>query len=243
MKNWMIAIVAVFALGMVLFLSDRKVETPSGVDLIRNPNQYSEANSKAALLAFDIFRKADNGESISEDDKAKLREAEKYFEAMRLYNPTVVQSNFGAGKCFMLIGEKERAAERFEQAVMNKDIDQDKSKPNFNLTVYESMALLSEVTLDLAVEEIANQNSLSQANDMVGAAAAKKRSDSYFAKALDYSNKAVVAVPTATRYLIGRANILLALKRDADAKKDIAQAKKLSPNDPRVKMLAKLVGI
>lgn len=243
MKNWMIAIVAVFALGTVLFLSDRKVETPSGVDLIRNPTQYAEANGKAANLAFEIFRKADSGGSITEDDKAKLREAEKYFEAMRLYNPTVVQSNFGAGKCFMLVGEKERAAERFEQAVMNRNIDPEKDKPDFNLTVYESMALLSEVTLDLAVEEIANRNSLSQANDPVGAAAAKKRSDNYFAKALDYSNQAVSAVPRATRYLVGRANILLALKRDADAKKDIARAKALDPNDLRVKMLAKLVGL
>ena len=243
MKNWFIAIVAVVALGAILFLSDRKEAPPSGRELIRGPEQYADANNKAAVLAFSIFKKADDGENITPEDKAKLREAASYFEAMRLYNPTIVRSDMGAGMCYMILGEKERAAERFEQAVNNKNIDPEKDKPNFNLTVYEAMERLSEVIVDLAVEEIAHQNSLSQANDPVGAEAAKKRSEIYFAKANDYSSQAVAAMPTAPRYRIGRANLLLAMKRNKEAKEEVAKAIALAPNDPQVKMLAKVVGL
>jgi tetratricopeptide (TPR) repeat protein len=243
MKNWLIAIGAVIALAAILFLSDRNGPTPSGVPLVRSPDQLVEVNNKAAMLAFGIFQNADNGLKVSDDDKAKLREALKLFEAMRLYDPTRVQSNLGAGKCYMILGEKEKAAERFEQAIVNKNVDPDHDKPNHKLTVYECMALLSEVSVDLGVEEIANYNSLSQAHDTAGAEIAKKHAEMYLGKALDYSNQAVLAVPEATRYLIGRANVLLVMKRDEDAKKDVAKAKALAPTDPRVLMMAKLVGL
>ncbi len=243
MKNWLIAIGAVIALGVVVFLSGLENATPSGVPLIRNSSQLVEVNNKAAVLAFGIFENADNGLKVSDDDKVRLREALKLFEAMRLYDPTRVQSNLGAGKCYMILGEKEKASERFEQAIVNKNVDPDREEPNYKLTIYECMDLLSEVTLDLGVEEIANYNSLSQAHDTAGATLAKQRAETYLGKALDYSNQAVLAVPEATRYLIGRANVLLVMKRDEDAKKDVAKAKALAPTDPRVLMMAKLVGL
>ena len=243
MKNWMIAVAAVFALGAILFLSDRPVQTPSGIDLIRTPEQYRDANNKAEQFGLAVMQKADNGEKLTDADLNNLREALKYFEAMRLFMPSRVSSNFGAGRCYMILGEKQSAAERFEQAVVNRGYDPEKDRPDIRAIGFEAMALLSEVTLDLASEEIGNFNSLSQANDPTGAAGAKKRADVYYQKAFDFSNQAVSGVPTSARYLIDRANVLLALKKEDLAKKDILKAKAISPEDPRVKMTASLVGL
>lgn len=243
MKNWLIAGGAVVGLALVLFLSDRPVQTPSGIDLIRNPNQNIDANNKVALLVVDVWRRADDGGTITEEDKGKLKQGAQILEAMRTYYPPSINSNFGAGKCYMLLGEKERASERFEQAIMNKNVDKDRDIPDVKLTVFECMALLSEVTVDLAAEEIANYNSLSQASDKVGAENAKKKSQIYFDKALDYSNQAVLGVPDAPRYLIDRATVYLALKKNDLAKKDIVKAKQIAPTDRRVTMMTKLVGL
>lgn len=243
MKNWWIGVVAIIALGAIMFLSDRKVQTPSGIDFIRNDNQYAEVNNRAAVIAYPVFERVDAGGDLTEDDKAKLREALPYFEAMGTYNPTRVKTFFGAGKCFMLIGEKQKAAERFEQAVLNKRIDKDPAPLEMQATAYEAAGLLAEVTMDLAAEEIANFNSLSQANDMVGAEAAKKRSLIYYQKALESANIAVEGVPNAARYLAIRANVYLALKKEDLAKKDIIKAKGINPDDYRVKMTAKMLGV
>ena len=243
MKNWLIAGVTVVGLGLILFMSDRTAPTPSGLDLIRNGPQFVDANNKVAVLVVDVWKRADDGGTITEEDKGKLKQGAQILEAMRTYYPPSINANFGAGKCYMLLGEKERAAERFEQAVVNKNVDKDRDVPDVKLTVFECMALLSEVSVDLAAEEIANYNSLSQANDKVGAENAKKKSQIYFDKALDYSNQAVLAVPTAPRYLVDRATVFLALKKNDLAKNDIVKAKQLAPNDHRVMMMSKLVGL
>lgn len=243
MKNWMIAVGAVFALAVVLFLSDRTVKSPAGVDLIRTPDQYLEANNKALQFAKPPFVKADNFEKLTDADLNNVREGLKYFEAMRVYQPLRITCNFGAGKCFQILGEKERAAERFEQAVYNRSYDPERDRADIKATGIEAMAELSEVSLDLAAEEIANSNSLSQANDQKGADMAKQRAKVYYDKAFTNANQAVEAVPTAYRYLVDRANVYLALKNEDLAKKDIAKAKALAPNDPKVKMAVSMVGL
>ena len=143
----------------------------------------------------------------------------------------------------MILGEKLRASERFEQAVLNRGYDPEKDRSDIKLTGIEAMALLSEVSLDLAAEEIANFNSLGQSGDTKGAEEAKKRAQIYYDKAFESADQAVRAIPTAPRYLIDWANVLLVLKKQDLAKKDIAKAKALAPNDPKVKMAASMVGL
>ena len=106
MKNWLIGFAAVVALGVILFFSDRKVENPSGIDLIRSPNDYANANNKAATLAYEIFQRADSDGEVTSSDKDKLREAVKYFDAMNIFDPSKVRGFFGAGKCYMLLEDK-----------------------------------------------------------------------------------------------------------------------------------------
>ncbi len=250
MKNWLIGFAAVVALGAILFLSDRKVENPSGIELIRSDAELSDTMNKALQLSGQIIQRDIAGEAVTEDDKGKLREAVKLFEALRLRYNTWVTNACYAGMCHKLLGEKQRAAECFEQAVLNKRFDplakRDLKNPDriaMELTAYEAAAQLSEVTLDLAAEEIANYNSLSQANDMTGAEAAKKRSEIYYDKAMEFSTLAVENVPTSAKYLVDRANVYLALKKVDLAKLDIKKAKTINPNDARVKMAAKMVGL
>ena len=243
MKSWSIGVGAVLGVGAIMFLSNLKADSPSGIDFIRDDRQYAEVNNKVANLAFGIFSVVDADGAITDGDKEKLREAVKYFEAMCVYNPKRIQSYYGAGKCYMILGEKVKAAERFEQAILNKRTDNAESQAGAELTAYECAGLLSAVTLDLASEEVANYNSLSQANDMKGAEAAQKRSKIYYAKALEFANYAVKGVPMSHRYLVDRAYVNLALKNVESAKEDIAKAKVISPDDSRVKVAAKLLGL
>jgi tetratricopeptide (TPR) repeat protein len=243
MKNWWIGVVAVLVLGAIMFMSDRKLENPSGRELIRNQDEYVNSNNRAFRLCYDIFQREISGGAITESDKDKVREALKDFEAMRLYNRTHVQSDFGAGMCYLILGEKEKASECFQQAIENKTKDNDANKIAMELTVYESAAQLSKVTLDLAAQEIGNFNSLSQANDKAGAEAAKQRSLNYYNKALEAANIAVTGKPDSAAYLVDRANVYLALKKDDLAKEDVAKAKVLNPQDPTVKMAAKMLGL
>lgn len=243
MKNWIIAAVAVAVLFVVLFLSDRPAQTPSGLDIIRNNAQYVEANNKAATLALSVLQKAEAGGVLTDEDKGKLREAIKYLEAMNIYEPRHVNSYVGAGKCYLYIGEKEKAGERLGQAILNKDLDPAKDTQEVQLSVIEAMALLSQIDLDLAVEEIANANSATQANDPAGAEAAKKRSTIYMDKALEFANQTLKAAPTGFRYLVNRANIYLAKGKKDLAKADLVKAKTLAPNDPKVLQSAKLIGL
>jgi tetratricopeptide (TPR) repeat protein len=241
MKNWMIAVAVVLGLGLVLFLSDRPVKTPSGLDLIRDANQYQDAQNKASGFALTVFQKANAGEEITEDDKVKLREALKYFDAMTIFEPRHVTSYFGAGYCHMLLGEKEQAAESFEQSILNIQTDPLRDQQTIRLTVFEAMSLLSETTLDLGAQEIGNFNSLAQANDLKGAEEAKKRAQIYYDKSYKYANAAIESKPDAFRYWLARANVLLALKREEEARKDVLQAFKLAPTDPRVQMMVRML--
>lgn len=243
MKSWMIAGSVVVGLAAVLLLSDRPQTTPGGVHLIRGQGEYFDANTKAQNLSMAIFKKSMSAAPITEDDKSKLKEAAKYFEAMSLYKPDRIQTYVGWGMCLMLNGEKQKAAEKFSQAILNKQIDPDRDTDAARLTIFETNALLSEVCLDLASEEIGNYNSMSQAGDKTGAEAAKKRSEFYYNQALSNANDAVKGVPTAYRYLVDRANVLMAIGKKDLAKEDLLKAKSLAPNDPRVLMSAKLMGL
>lgn len=241
MKSWMIAIGVVLGLGLVLYFSDRPVKTPSGIDMIRTPVQYQDAQNKASGYALTVFQKANAGEEITEEDKTKLREALKYFDAMTMFEPRHVTNFFGAGYCHMLLGEKEKAAECFEQSILNIQTDPLRDQQTIRLTVFEAMSLLSETTLDLASQEMGNFNSLAQANDMKGAEEAKKRAQIYYDKAYKYANAAIESKPDGFRYWLARANVLLALKKEKEAKSDVLQAFKLSPTDPRVQMMVKML--
>ncbi len=242
MKNWIVAVGVVIGLGAVLFLSDRAPKTPDGVDLIRSDAQYLDVYNRTATVAVPIFQKADNGTPMSPEDEAKIRESAKSFESVNIYRPQSVMSQYYLGRCWQLLGEKVKAARCFDQAIVDLPNDPQKQNKIVELTTYDAMALLSEICLDLSVEELANANSASQAGDAKGAQAAKERSKIYVDKAFQNADLAAHSVPNAYRYLVDRGLVLLTMGKREEAKKDILKAAELAPSDPRVKMALMQIG-
>jgi hypothetical protein len=111
-KTAMGAGAAVAALAVVMYLSDRPVETRDGVILPRTRDQYEKLNKESSDLVLDIFGRADSGQEITDADRDKLREAIKKFEAMKAFESRQVAALFGSGKCYLLLGEYQLAADR-----------------------------------------------------------------------------------------------------------------------------------
>ena len=243
MKNWLIAGAVVIGLAVVMFLSDRPQLTPSGVELVRGWADYEAAKTKAEKFGIGPMQKYMSNEPVTDKDKEDLKQSAKYFESMCLFEPRRVQPYFGWALCLLINGEKEKASEKLHQAVLNRDSDPNKTTDAVKLTVNEALGMIAEVDLDLAAEELANFNSMSQAGDKTGADAAKDRADRFYAEALAFSSEAIKANPNNYRHLVARGNVELALGQKKEAKEDIAKAYTLAPNDPRVRTAAKMAGL
>jgi tetratricopeptide (TPR) repeat protein len=242
-KNLLVAGAVIAGLATLMILSDRPVSGVDGSEIIRDGDGYVKANQEVSNIALSLFEKADSGKELSEEDRDNLRKAAVKFEAMRGYNPTQVSTNFGAGKCYMLVGDLQKAVERFEQAYYNRLIDPQKDDLGVKSTVIESECLIAECLVEMAAYAMSDSNSASQSGDSVGAKEALVRAETYRQKALQYANEAVTAQPNGVRYLAARGSAYLALKKLPEAKLDILKAHKLAPDDFRVKLLAQLVGI
>lgn len=243
MKNWVVAVGVVVGLGAVMFFSDRAPKTPNGVDLIRSDAQYLDVYNRTATIAVPIFQKVDGGTPMNAEDEAKIRESARNFESVNIYRPQTVMGQYYLGRCWQLLGEKVKAAQCFDQAIVDFPFDPQRQNKIVELTSYDAMGLLSEICLDLSVEELANANSASQAGDAKGAQAAKDRSKIYVEKAFQNADSAVKNVPNGYRYLIDRGMVLLTMGKRDEAKQDILKAKQLAPSDPRVKMALMQIGL
>lgn len=232
---------AVAALVAVIMLSDRPVETRDGVVLPRTRTEYEKLNKESSDLVLDIFGRADSGQSITDADRAKLRDAIKKFEAMKAFEPRQVAALFGSGKCYLLLGEPQLAADRLAQSWENRMVDPMKEMEAVRLTAIEAAALASEATLELAALEVSGMNTNAASGQKTEAEEARKRAEILYQRAYSLADDAVKLVPNAPRYLAARGQAALAAGRKDVAKADLAQALRLDPNSPKVKELAKLL--
>lgn len=141
-RKWAVPIALAAGFALILVLSNRPVKTPDGLDVIDNPDAYNAVVKKAEQLSRPIFEAADRGESLTEQQKADLRQSIRYFDEMDVYQPTRVGAFIGAGKAFQLLGDFEQADERLRQCISNAQYDQTTTG---KLTVIEAQHLLSEV--------------------------------------------------------------------------------------------------
>ncbi|MEI7577194.1 MAG: hypothetical protein WCK51_09890 [Armatimonadota bacterium] len=232
---------AVAALVAVIMLSDRPVETRDGVVLPRTRTEYEKLNKESADLVLEIFGRADSGQSITEADRVKLREAITKFEAMKAFEPRQVAALFGSGKCYLLLGEAQLAADRLSQSWENRMVDPMKEMEAVRLTAIEAAALASEATLELAALEVSTMNTNAASGQKAEAEEARKRAQILYQRAFSLADEAVKLVPNAPRYLAARGQAALAAGRKDEAKADLARAVRLDPNSPKVKELAKLL--
>ena len=71
------AVAAVSALAVVMYLSDRPVETRDGVVLPRTRDEYEKLNKDSSELVLEIFGRADAGMEVTDADRSKLKDAIK----------------------------------------------------------------------------------------------------------------------------------------------------------------------
>lgn len=232
---------AVAALAVIMYLSDRPVETRDGVILPRTRTEYEKLNKESSDLVLEIFSRADNGQEITESDRAKLRDGAKKFEAMKAFEPRQVAALFGSGKCYLLLGEYQLAADRLAQSWENRMVDPMKDMEAVRLTAIEAAVLASEATLELAAEEVSTMNTNAASGQGPEAEESRKRALILYGRAYTLADDAVKLVPNAPRYLAARGQAALAAGKKEDAKADLTKAIQLDPNSPKVKELAKLL--
>lgn len=237
----MIAVAVIAGLAAIMLLSDRTVKTQEGVDIIRTAKDYEATNNKARDLALSVFQKADDGKDITDEDKKKLEEAAKLFEAMKVYDPVSVVPCFGAGKCYLILGDLKKASERFEQSFLNFEADPSRGLSSVRETATEAAGLLSEVSFTLGNDAIASMNSAEQMKDATTTEQMRKEADRYYEKAFTYADLAVKEQPKSVKYRLAKLNVLLAVGRKEEALKEFQEAKKLDPNDPKVQMFGKML--
>ncbi len=232
---------AVAALAAIMYFSDRPVETREGVTLPRTRAEWNKLNQESSDLVLDVFDRADKGQDITDADREKLREAAKKFEAMRAYEGRQIAPSFGAGKCYMLLGEHQLAADRLAQSWENRLVDPRRDEEIYRLTAIEGAALASEATLALAAQEVSAMNTNAGSGQKAEAEEARKRAVILYQRAYSLADEAIKLVPTAPRYLAARGQAALAAGRVPEAKADLAKALRLDANSPKVKELAKLL--
>jgi tetratricopeptide (TPR) repeat protein len=242
-NNLVAGIAVVAGIVGVMWISDRPVTGLGGSEIIRNSIDLEKANKQASDLVLSLFQKDDDGGELTSEDKDKLRKGANIFEAMRGYAPTHVSHCFGAGKCYMLVGELQKAAERFEQAYNNRSTDPLKDDQLVKLTVIEAQGLLSECMLEMATNSLSQALTAQQNGSQTDATNFKKTASVYQLSAFQFANSAVTAQPSGFRYLIARANAYLAMNKKEEAKKDVEAAFKLAPKHPRVILAARLFGL
>ena len=219
-------------LAAVILLSGRSVPGPNGTKLIQNVDEYAAANEKSKQLSLPVFQKADAGDELSADDKKNIEVALKEFESMITFEPRRCGPNFGAGKSYMVLGDFQRASERFEQCVMNELLDPAKDSPELKATVIEAKALAAECLVEVAAQYAASGD-----KDLMA------RRTGMYNRAFALSDEAIKAIPNSPKYLLARAQASINLKHIPDAKKDVAAALALDPQNLKAKSLAIMLGI
>ncbi|HLO97680.1 MAG TPA: hypothetical protein VK171_03705 [Fimbriimonas sp.] len=242
LKTWQLAIVGVAVIGGLMYFSDRPVTVEGGEALIRNRTEYEKVSQDATTMVLSIFAKVDQGQEATPEELETVKRALSKFRALQTYEPRQVMSFYGGARCYQILGEKQRASEQYEQAVLNLSTDAARDNQGVRLTAYEAMAQLASICLELGAEKLADANSLGQAGDKAGSEESTRVANLIYNKALRHSQSAVEAVPQAYKYWLIHGNVLLAVGKKAEARAAIIQAKKIAPDDAEVKVMAKMVG-
>ncbi|RYG88653.1 hypothetical protein EON77_00340 [bacterium] len=224
-------IVAVVLGGGAILLSNREPAGPGGRPIVRDADSYQRENAVARDLTLPIFAKAQKGEEVSNEERAKLLEAIPHLQAMNAYAPIKVGPYFAMGQIRQIRGELDEAGRSYEQAISNEKADWEEQKnPALHATVTEAKALLAETLLDYAIQR-------------QQAGAPPEELKMLRERALSWADQAVKAQPDAPRYLAARASALLALNRNEEARAAVLAAVASDPNHFKVKPLASLLGL
>ena len=204
------------ALAAVLVVSNQTAPLPDGGEAILNDAQYQSGVEKMQSLSEDRIRSFDAGETLTTDDKAKLREAGTLLDRLNAYAPLMASLYFISGKIHHILGEDEVAEQMFRQCTLGipkQAAAQPDNAPTLNATGAEAAFQLSELLV--------------------------VRRD--FKGALEQADAAVAGVPQSSPYHTARASALNELRRTAEAKAELRKALALDPANARAARLLRFI--
>ncbi len=174
--------------------------------------------SKETLLA------ADTGKEPTAEESEKVRQSAKIFDGIIRYQPQMVQPYFSSGRCYELIGQKQTAKERYEQAIRNKSFE--------NTDVGKIAAIESAYRLaQILTEDGENERALKLAEPAL----------KDFATLTFADDQTAVQNGLAAKYNTGIAKIYLQMKKIKEAKTSIDKALTYAPDFAEAVTLKKFI--
>lgn len=209
-------LLAVATLAVVMILSNRVAPLPQGGAAITSDSEYQATMTKMQDLSKERIEAYDAGQTLSTEDKAKLREAGTLVTRMAAYAPAVSVLYFVGGKIHHILGEDSVAEERFQQCVFNAP-ENARRDPTHAAYIQQT-----------AAESAYQLSLLMMARGDVKDAAAE-------------AAEAVKAVPQSSNYHTALGSALNELRKTDEAKKELARALELDPTNSRAASLLRFL--
>ncbi|MEZ0326679.1 MAG: tetratricopeptide repeat protein [Fimbriimonas sp.] len=196
-KKWIVPLAIFGGLVLVLILSNREVKSPEDLGVIDTGEKYARALQIAQEMTQPIFKKADAGEALSDQEKDQLFTAGRLIDNANNLLPDRTIPFLGAGKAYMFAGDYGLAEQRFRQAINNVPFD--KGTPQAQETGYEAHYRLSQLRFNI--------------HDYKGA--------------VEEATAAINGQPQGVEYYVARASALIQLKKYKEADFDLHSALKI----------------
>lgn len=141
-RGAVIPVAVLVGFAILLFYSSGTTKMPNGVPMITNNDQYNELLKEAQDFTQKSFEKQDAGEDLTQEERVNAMKAANDFQAMNIYRPSMVFSEFAEGRCYQAVQAWDLAEAKYRQAILNGKFDKSDSA---NLTVPEAHFRLSQV--------------------------------------------------------------------------------------------------
>jgi tetratricopeptide (TPR) repeat protein len=96
-------------------------QSRDSIPVIRTNDQYEDVLKDAQAHSEKEFARFDGGNELSSSEKDNVRHAALDFEGAIAYEPEKYTNYFGAGKCYYVLGDYNRALDRLAQCMLKQN--------------------------------------------------------------------------------------------------------------------------
>lgn len=204
-KKYVIPAVAVIAVALVVYLSNRPSTTSNGLPIVQGDADYDNALAKVKDSTQTAVGKFNVGVELEQADKDAALNGAKTFDLMNAYRPNMSAGYFEAGLLYYLSGNSDTALDRLKQSLADA-----------NLPANIKKAGDKEKLLDV----------LANVHHIVSLIAFDKHE---YKAAAEEATTALTIVPKRESFFFARAQAEVQLNKIAEAKKDLTEALALNP--------------